>query len=284
MQVTKKAVLAIIAASLVLGLGSTGRSTAHDLFLKLKSYFLQPDSRVTVSLINGTFERSENAIARDRMLDVSVVGPNDQVSRPATSQWRDENNAALLEFQTGPSGTYTIGVSTAPRIIELAADDFNTYLKHDGIVDTLKARTDADELDQDARERYSKHVKAIVQVGDSRTAGYDARLGYPVELVPLQNPYALKVGDALDVLFLKDGQPVTDHIVYASHEGFHGHDDAGDHVEAFSGRTDKKGIVRVDLNSAGRWYVRTIHMESVDEQEVDYESNWATLTFEIPKS
>jgi len=32
----------------------------------------------------------------------------------------------------------------------------------------------------------------------------------------------------------------------------------------------------------GRWYVRTIHMvETTDEADVDYESNWATLTFQV---
>ena len=162
-----------------------GSLTAHDLFLKLRTYYLQPGTPVTVPLINGTFEKSENAIARNRMLDVSVVGPDDEVDHPKKSQWRDEDNAALLEYKTGAAGTYTIGVSTAPNTIELKAADFNDYLKHDGVVDTLKSRTDADELNLDAKERYSKHVKAIVQVGDHRSTGFAARLGYPVELIPL---------------------------------------------------------------------------------------------------
>lgn len=35
-----------------------------------------------------------------------------------------------------------------------------------------------------ARERYSKHVKVIVQVGDRRTNAYETALGYPAELIP----------------------------------------------------------------------------------------------------
>ena len=157
-------------------------------------------------------------------------------------------------------------------------------MKHDGIVDTLKSRTDENELGLDAKERYSKHVKAIVQVGNQRSTGFEAKLGYPVELVPLQNPYTLAVGDSLDVLFLKDGKPVANKMMYASHESFHGPDDSGTHIEAFKGRTNKQGIVRVKLDSEGRWYVRTIFMEKVDEEDADYESNWATLTFEMPKA
>ena len=41
-------------------------ANAHDLFLKLNSYFLQPNSSATVRLMNGDFCKSENAVSRDR--------------------------------------------------------------------------------------------------------------------------------------------------------------------------------------------------------------------------
>ena len=40
-------------------------------------------------------------------------------------------------------------------------------------------------------------------------------------------------------------------------------------------------IVQTSLSVAGRWYVRLIRMLAVNDGEADYESNWATLTFEI---
>ena len=71
-------------------------------------------------------------------------------------------------------------------------------------------------------------------------------------------------------------------IVYANHEYNHQHDDSGGHVEAVTTRTDGYGIARIPLSAGGRWYVKTIHMVERDaEPDVDYESNWATLTFEI---
>ena len=258
-----------------------GLLSAHDLFLKLDSFFLAPNAKATVYLINGTFEKSENAIARDRMTDVRIVGPEDEVEHPEESQWRDVNDAALLDFTTGGPGTYTIGVSTASRLIELTAADFNEYLEHDGVLDVLVERERAGELDRDAVERYAKHVKAVIQVGDARTGAFAARTGYPVEFVPLQNPYTLKAGDRLDVLFLENGTPVAGQRVYASHEGYHGHDEAGGHREAVETRTDEQGVASIELVAPGRWYVRTIFMKKIDEAGVDYESQWATLTFEI---
>ena len=263
---------------------------AHTLFLKLDSFFLEPNSTATVALYNGDFDKSENAIARDRMLDVSVVGPGGTV-HPPESAWRDSAvfhwspdsvDTALLTFETGDPGTYLIGVSTAARTITLSAADFNEYLVHDGIADVIERREAAGKTNDDATERYSKHVKALVQVGDARSGQWAHELGYPVELVPLGNPYELGAGDELRVRFLRAGEPVANQLVYANYEGHHVHDEAGEHVEAVTARTDGDGVATIPLSGTGRWYVRTIHMaERTGEAEVDYESNWATLTFEV---
>ena len=264
--------------------------SAHTLFLKLDSFFLEPNSTGMVALLNGDFDKSENAVSRDRMLDVSVVGPGGVV-HPPESAWRDSAvfhwspdsvDTALLTFETGDPGTYLIGVSTAARVFDLTAEEFNEYLVHDGIVDVIEQRTAAGKTNDDATERYSKHVKALVQVGDARNGQWTHELGYPVEFMPLSNPYELGVGDELQVRFLRAGQPVANQLVYANYEDHHGHDEAGEHVEAVTTRTNGDGVATIPLSGTGRWYVRTIHMvETTDEADVDYESNWATLTFEV---
>ncbi len=258
-----------------------GTLNAHTLFLKLSTYFLAPHTDVTIALVNGTFDKSENAITRNRMRDVRIVGPGDEVVYPDTTQWRDEDNMALLDFKTGEVGTYVVGVSTTVSRIDLSANDFNEYLEHDGVLDILAARKQEGALGEDARERYSKHVKAIIQVGQERTDTYTHRLGYPSEIVPLSNPYDLGVGDTFEILVMIDGQPVAGQLIYASHEGYHGHDGEGGHLIAVETRTDDQGKARFNLEAAGRWYVTVIHMVKVDEEGVDYESKWASLTFEI---
>jgi len=46
-------------------------------------------------------------------------------------------------------------------------------------------------------------------------------------------------------------------------------------------RSDTAGIARFVLNRAGKWYVKFIHMVPVSHDSVNYESKWATLTFEV---
>ncbi len=263
---------------------------AHTMFLKLDSFFLEPNSTGTVQLINGDFDLSENVITRDRMLDVSVVGPGG-TTHPSESAWTDSAvfhwspdsvDTAILSFETGGPGTYLIGVSTAARVITLTGEEFNDYLVHDGLLDTIEERKAAGTTDNGATERYSKHVKAVVQVGGARSGEWATELGYPAEFIPLQNPYELSRGDRLQVRFLRGGEPVARQLVYANYEGYHSHDAAGEHVESVTTRTNADGIATIPLNGTGRWYVRTIHMaETTTEPDVDYESNWATLTFEV---
>ncbi len=260
------------AAVLICLIASVG---AHDLFLKFNPYYLKPNAKTTVRLLNGYFNRSENAVERDRMLDVSIVMASGDRINPPAADWRDENNSALLSLQTGGAGTYVAGVSTKPREITLKVAQFNDYLSHDGLPDTLAQRRRDRELNKSARERYSKHVKTIFQVGEDRSGGFKSVLGYPVEIIPQQNPYELKVGNTLEVLCIKDGKPVANQFVMAGRE-------LNRRVIATPGvRTDANGVARVKLSGGGKWFVKFIHMTKLNEANLDYESKWASMTFEI---
>ncbi len=248
---------------------------AHDLFFKFDSYFLQPNSKATVRLLNGTFRASEATLARDRMVDVSIVKPSGERVHLPHSSWRDEGTTTLLDFETAVAGTYTIGLSTSSRDVEQKAAQFNDYLAHEGMPDTLTERKKKKELNKDVRRRYSKYIKAIFQVGEARTDSYKTMLGYPVEIVPLRNPYTLKLGDTLEVLCLKDGRPIVNQFVAA------GREDDGREQPAVNMRSDGKGVARIKLNGTGKWYVKFIHMTTLNDPQINYESKWATLTFEI---
>ena len=56
---------------------------------------------------------------------------------------------------------------------------------------------------------YRKMGKGLVQVGAAAT-GFDRVVGMRVELVPVENPFAAKVGGTLPVRVLFDGKPVAD--------------------------------------------------------------------------
>ena len=224
--------------------------------------------------MNGTFQESEGAVSFARLNDVSVVSAGKRV-HPQEADFTKNETTAFMNLTTGEAGTYVVGLSTKHREIALKAADFNGYLKEDGLPDTLEERRKTGELEKDAKERYSKHVKAILQVGKKQTDDYKTVLGYPVELVPQQNPYKLKKGDAIEILCLKDGKPLAGQVVLA------GREQKGKLIVSSDLRSDAKGIIKLRLDGAGQWYVKFINMTKLDDPNLNYESKWTTLTFEI---
>jgi hypothetical protein len=248
---------------------------AHDLFIKLDTYFLAPGAAVRVPVLNGTFTKSENAIERRRIADVSLVTPGGR-SAVDTGAVSARGDTTMLALRLGGAGTYVLGLSTRPSEIALSGKEFTEYLGEEAIRDVLDARAKAGISADSAHERYAKHVKAVFQVGATRTDDFATPLGYPAEIVPVDNPYTLGPGRVLRVRSLVGGRPLAGLSVLAG-----GRTRAGARIRAQEIRTDADGIASVRLTTRGRWYVKFVRMTPVVDGPRDYESHWATLTFEV---
>jgi len=249
---------------------------AHDMFLRLSDYFVAPNSTLSVRLFNGTFVLSENSIAPDRVADIAVVSPTGR-ARIDVAQWNASGDTSVYPVTTGAAGVYVLGVSTKTRVLEMSGENFNAYLRSDGIPDELAARRAQKRLTERARERYEKHVKALVQVGSTPSAAYATVLGYPAELVPVENPYTLKVGATLAIRVLVDGKPVANQFVQ-----YGGLSTSGGRVAQRNLRSDASGVVRVPLDRTGTYYVKFISMTRiVGDPEANHASKWGSLTFGV---
>ena len=262
----------------ILAVGSALSLEAHDLFLKPNDFFVAPHASLSIRVLNGTFTTSEAEVTRSRLRDLSVAGPAG-VTHPDTSTWTGSKKESTWRVGLAEAGTYVLGASVLPRTLGLTAKAFNDYLAEDGLPDILAQRRERNELERPARERYAKHVKTIVQVGDVRSNTIDIPLGYPAELVPLDNPYVLRRGDTFRVRALVERKPVPNMVVLAG-----GHTAQGKPIPSASVRTDADGVARIPIRTSGVWYVKFIDMRRIApdaRDSVDYESKWATLTFAI---
>ena len=266
--------------------------SSHDMFLKLDQYFLEPNKEYVIQLFNGTFDRSDNVITRDRMLDVSIVSNGKRINVD-TTRWFEREKTTYLNLTTGSSGTYLTGVSTKARSLGQSAESFNNYLEHDGVLDMLESRKQNGTLGDSAVERYSKHVKTIFQVGEKLTDDYKTELGYPIEFILLENPYDLHPGHSIPVKLLSHQKPLANQLVYVgsktashqhTHDGdTHSHDGENDHTHdnMVQLRTDDQGLLKVPISAEGIWYLKTIHLVEIEEEGLTHESNWATVTFGV---
>jgi uncharacterized GH25 family protein len=262
--------------SVALLVGTVSIAAAHDMFVKPATFFVAENSEVLVRVLNGTFSLSSNSIARLRVQDMSVVSPSGRF-RMDTSAWSAAGDTSTFRVRTAGAGTYVLGASTRPNIIAMSGDTFNLYLKEDGIPDELEARMKAGELNRRVRERYHKHVKALIQVGNARTESYATPLGYPAELMPLANPYSLSVGQSLQLRTLVDGKAARNQFVL-----YGGRTPNGGRIEQRSVRSNSEGVATILLRARGTWYVKFINMTRLStDPNADYESKWATVTFEV---
>lgn len=253
---------------------------SHDLFLRPRDFVVKPNASVSVRVLNGTFTTSEGSVTADRLRDLSVAAPAG-VEHPADSGWTSAAKESEWRVRVGGPGTYVLGASLHPRTIRLTGAEFNGYLREEGLGDVVGERRRAGIADNAAHERYAKHVKALVRVTGSVPAAADTAyrqvLGYPAELVPVEDPYRLRPGATLRVRALVDGAPVAGQAVLAG-----GRTVGGAAIPERTVRTDANGIARIPLRTRGVWYVKFIRMRPVTGDTVNYESKWATLTFARP--
>jgi len=255
---------------------ATAWAVAHDMFLKPDRFFVAENAPLDLVLINGTFTKSENSIARNRLLDISVLGPAGR-TRIDTSAWKADGDTSFFSTKAGGAGTYVMGVSTRSNIIALTGKEFNEYLESDGIPDVLAARKRDGELDRAVKERYHKHVKAMVQVGEARSDHYATALGYPAEIIPVENPYTLKAGSTFRFKTMVDGKPAGNQYVQ-----YGGRTPNGGRIEMKAVRSNAEGIGEIRISGPGTWYVKFINMTRLSgDPEADYESKWASLTFAV---
>lgn len=260
----------------MLGLIFAVQIVAHDLYLKTENYFAQPESTVKFEAINGDFNESVAPFGVARFSEASLLFSTDKIIRFKVEDLIKGDKSSFINLPTDSAGTYIFGLSTTERELSFTAKDFNNTLKDEKIPDALAERERLGEMEKDAKGMYSRHAKAIFQVGDNLTDDYKRILGYAAEIVPQKNPYSLKVGNTLEVLCLMNGKPVANQTVFAGRIGADGKLMLEPNV-----RTNKKGIAKIKLNGAGKWFVRFAGFVRVTGKTYDHESAWATLSFEI---
>ena len=128
------------------------------------------------------------------------------------------------------------------------------------------------------KERYSRHAKSLVAVGDG--AGSDREVGLLTEIVVLANPYTDDVSGGVPVSVLYQGAPRAG----AQVELFE-RDAAGD-VTVRLFETDAEGVAVLDVKPGHSYLADHVVLRPMTPDAADgpvWESLWASVTFEVPQ-
>ncbi len=190
--------------------------------------------------------------------------------QPVESILGDDPAATL----TAVDGDMLVGYQSKPSYVELEAEKFNGYLEDEGIAFIRELRIKAGTDESPAPEFFVRCAKALIQNAAMPGTLYDVRLGYELELVLQANPAGLVPGDELDVLLLKEGEPVGGLLVQAFSQS------APDNVQKI--RTDERGMARVQIDGTGIWLIKAVNIQPLqDPAENSWLSHWASYTFAI---
>ncbi|MDB4881108.1 MAG: hypothetical protein JWL60_2554 [Gemmatimonadetes bacterium] len=260
-------------------------AAAHDLFLRPRDFFATPGRTVDVRVLNGTFTTSEATVTPDRVRDLTVASPRG-LRHPDRADWSASGKESGWRVLVDGPGTHLLGASLHERTIRLSGTSFTGYLREEALDDVIDARRRERQSADSVHERYGKHVKALVRAGTASSipasgdTAFRAVLGYPAELVPLDDPYRVPFRGTMRIRALVDGQATANLSVLVG-----GRTPSGARLPRRVLRSDASGLVRVRLDQRGTWYVKFIEMRRVPasaRDSVDYESRWATLTFARP--
>jgi hypothetical protein len=247
--------------------------SAHDFWLGASNWFPEPGSTFAISA--GVGERFPTRLdfktPANWFDDWRVIGPSGDVRVSRTFERRD---LAMVADVTLPrTGAFLAVMRVAPRTIDMKADEFNDYLKEEGLMDALAERRGLGEANRPAKERFSRYAKLAIRSGDGSAAHLTRPVGVKAELVPAADPTSLRSGETFTLQLLVDGRPVPNAAVYAAVDG-----------GAFPRQTDAAGRVTFTIDREGEWLVKAVHMQRLSKTfppGPDWESYWITLAFRV---
>lgn len=261
-----------LAVSAVIALLLSLRVFAHDTWLLPRRMAVSPGAVVILDLTSGmAFPLLDHAIQPGRVdkAQCRLAGQVFNLGKPRAAPKSLQFGVALLQ-----PGVATLWVELKPRPLELRPKLVEEYLDEIGASDEIR-RVWADAKSKRWREVYTKHAKTFVLVGGrGQDHSWSEPVGMGLEIVPEKDPTALRAGDELPVQVLKAGTPLANFTLGLIREG---------EKQGVLKRTDVAGRVAYRLGREGRWLLRGTELRKSSRPDVEWESDFATLTIEVTR-
>ena len=245
-------------------------SFAHDLWIVPSKFKPAAGDIVTASLLVGQKLHGEPLPRIPPLVDRFVLWRNG-VETPMVGRAGADPAGAV---RVAEPGVQWIGYQSNSYPLSLEAAKFTDYLREEGLEHVIEERAKSGQAAAASRERFYRCAKALVSVGNDAKGAFDKPLGFTLELIPRSNPYALRAGGKLPIALLFRGKPIANILVVAMNR-----DDPADQIAV---RTDAKGRATIAVKRPGFWLIKAVHMQAAPAGAgVDWESWWASITFEL---
>ena len=190
-----------------------------------------------------------------------------QLAQKGDKNYHFESNAPIKE------GSYVLAAEYKPTFWSKNAEGWKQA--------DMKNTPNASYCEQTAM--YGKNIINIGNIVDK--ASVAEVVGHELEIVPMENPANIKVGERFKVVVLYQGEPLADATLTATFKGFDNSDNHHTHkveAQAFSDVTGEDGTVDIIPLKAGFWKASVVYDVPFKEPtQCQKAKHYATLTFDI---
>jgi len=285
----------------VFGLGIVSPVHAHEYWLSPINYQVEAGKIALIDIRNGEdFVGSALAFDPGQFESIELAG---NLVRQTISNSRLGDYPAIHKV-IRESGLYTVSLSSTRRVLEYASKEkFEGFLDYHGFDGYAAKHKQLGFPDNKITEHYYRYAKTLVTVVDLKgdtdaipsqndvsksTAGatgtnksaedkrdidmaLDAQ-GLKFEIVMLDNPY-LSDG-LLRVQLLLEGEPLSERQIEVFHKA--------ESVTRDIYQSDADGIASLTVSKSGEYLVNAVQLLQSTEENVQWETLWASYTFFRP--
>lgn len=243
---------------------------AHEYVLIAYNFFVKEGEKLELHLFvadgfNIQIERPfQKSITKEFGL-INENGKTDLLSKSIDGEF------PILEMNVNFKGLGLIHMQRDYARITLPNEKFKSYLQEDNIENII--------IDDNKKsvqsERYTRYIKTLIQSNPKlNDTIYKTIVGHNFEIVLLQNPYELNVGDWISAKVLFKGKPIKNKVITARNRN-------GNKQSIYQySRTDNNGICSFKLVRQGDWFFHSTHMiPSQNKSDTDWESFWTVFSF-----
>ena len=248
--------------------------SAREFWLQPLKFVYKPGEKLVMNFKAGENFIGEPWDLKKNQIESLVLHHTSSSSSVLDSMKEDRNNNLILTLRA--EGSYLLSMQTKNAVNEWEAEKFNSFLKENGLDEIIDRRTKTNTLASPTKEYYSGYSKLLVQVGEKKDDTHKKVNNFPVEILPLENPYALKIGDPIHFKILFDGKPVFGVRVKVWNR-------FDNRTTIQNIYTEKDGTLETRVSSPGPWMVSVVRMVPSKQAGADWQSYRGSLVFGIEK-
>ena len=253
--------LAALAGALIMAQGAY----AHNLWLNPEEHYPEPGQTVDIEVAWGheyPKDRTDEEVKEDRVQRIWAQDPEGEMVE------LKQKSAAVYQLQVDKPGAYHIAANIEPGMFTTTPQGRKWASKQ--------------EVERPIECTAFEIMAQSVVVAGGQEQNLQASTGQPLEVILLDDPSRLQIGDTLRVRILFEGQPLSDLKLGAMYAGYSGDTGHGAQDLPVQTKTNQEGEAELELDKKGHWMILLSHRTEYPDQEVCDENTYnLALTLKI---